>query len=127
MKMMKKVLAVALVVAIVAALCICLTACNDKERVVDLKAIAKEDIKIGLITLHDESSTYDKNFIDAMYEAVDNLGLNKDTQLIIKKNIPEGNECYNAAVDLVENGCNVIFADSFGHEQYLMQAAWEYP
>ena len=127
MKMMKKVLAVALVVAIVAALCICLTACNDKERVVDLKAIAKEDIKIGLITLHDENSTYDKNFIDAMYEAVANLGLNKDTQLIISRNIPEGNECYNAAVDLVENGCNVIFADSFGHEQYLMQAAWEYP
>ncbi len=126
MKKLNKVLAVVLVLAVAAALCVALTACQKDERVVDLKAIAKEDIKIGLICLHDESSTYDKNFIDAMNLAVAELGL-KESQLVMKKNIKEGPECYNAAVELVEEGCNIIFADSFGHEQYMMQAAWEFP
>lgn len=125
--MKKKVLAIVICLALVAALAVGLVACNnEEERVVNLQAIAKEDIKVGLICLHDEQSTYDKNFIDAMYEAVDSLGLNRN-QLIIKKGVPEKEECYNEAVDLVELGCNIIFADSFGHESFLMRAAYEYP
>lgn len=124
--MKKKILALVLAIAMIAALCVGLAACDNGKRVVDLKKIDKADVKIGLICLHDESSTYDKNFIDAMYEAVDNLGL-KRSQLVIKKNIEESEKCYNAAVDLVEAGCNIIFADSFGHEDYIMRAAWENP
>ena len=111
----------------VTALVVTLVACNEEERVVNLQAISKENIKIGLICLHDDKSTYDKNFIDAMYKAVENLGLDKEKQLVIKTNVKENQECYDAAVDLVEQGCNVIFADSFGHEDYIMKAAWEYP
>ncbi len=92
----------------------------------ELQAIAKEDLKIGLICLHDEQSTYDANFINAMREAVENLGL-KEYQLIIKIGIPETEQCYDAAVELVEQGCNVIFADSYGHEDYIIRAAKEYP
>lgn len=125
--MKKKLLALLLVVALVAALAVGLVACNDGNNGESLQAIAKEDIKIGLICLHDANSTYDANFINAMYEAVDNLGLNKDTQLVIKTGIPESEQCYNTAVELVEQGCNIIFADSFGHEDHIIRAAEEYP
>ncbi len=124
--MKKKVLALVLCLALVTALVIGLVACNpEEERVVNLQPIAKDDIKIGLICLHDENSTYDKNFIDAMKEAVKELGL-RDDQLVIKRGIPETEKCYNTAVELVEQGCNIICADSFGHEDHMMRAAEEY-
>ena len=83
-------------------------------------------VKVGFITLHDENSTYDKNFINAAEEAIANLGLT-DADYILKTNVPEGQECYEAAVDMVDKGCNIIFADSFGHEPFMIQAAQEYP
>ncbi len=88
--------------------------------------IAKEDMKIGLICLHDENMGYDANFIDSMKAALANLGLD-ESQLTIKTNIPENQEAYDAAVDLAESGCQYIFADSFGHEDYMILAASEYP
>ena len=93
-------------------------------------AAAKKDlaevlplVKVGFIFLHDENSTYDKNFIDAAKEACESLGV----QLVLRTNIPEGQECYNAAAELVDDGCNIIFADSFGHEDFLIQAARKFP
>ena len=87
---------------------------------------ADKDFKIGLICLHDENSTYDLNFINSLEVAKKNLGLSDD-QILIKKNIPESNECKEAAADLADHGCDIIFADSFGHEPYLLEAAAEYP
>ncbi len=84
------------------------------------------DIKVGFIFLHDENSTYDKNFIDAANAAQQALGLSND-QVLFRTNIPEGQECYDAAAELVEAGCDVIFADSFGHEGFMLQAAQEFP
>lgn len=84
------------------------------------------DVKVGFIFLHDENSTYDKNFMDAATEAKKALGLS-DAQVVFKTNIPEGNECYEAAADLADQGCNIVFADSFGHEPYLLKAAKEFP
>ena len=84
------------------------------------------DVKLGVILLHDENSTYDLNFINGVNEAVAALGLTED-QVIMKRNIPESNECYDAALDLVDEGCTLIFANSFGHETYLLQAAKECP
>ena len=86
----------------------------------------KADFKIGFICLHDEKSTYDKNFLDAAEAAIAALGLTKD-QYIIKTNVPEGNECYEAAADLVDQGCKVIFANSFGHEDFMLKAAKAFP
>ena len=80
-------------------------------------------VKAGFICLHDENSTYDKNFIDAAVAACEELGI----EYLIKKNIPEGQECYEAACELADAGCNFIFADSFGHEDYMIEAAKEYP
>ena len=83
------------------------------------------DVKIGFIFLHDENSTYDLNFINAAKAAVKNLGLTDD-QVIMKTNIPESNEAYEAAADLADSGCDIVFADSFGHEDFIIQAAKEY-
>ena len=79
-------------------------------------------IKVGFIFLHDETSTYDLNFMNAAFQACENTGVD----YIIKTNIPEGQECYDAAAELVDAGCTHVFADSFGHEPYMIQAAKEF-
>ena len=84
---------------------------------------ALSTVKVGFIYLHDEQSTYDLNFLNAAKEACEKLGV----EYINKTGIPEGNECYEAAAELVDSGCNIIFADSFGHEDYMVQAAKDYP
>ncbi len=89
-------------------------------------AVNDSDFKVGFIFLHDENSTYDKNFMDAARAAQAALGLT-DEQVIFKVNIPESNACYDAAAELVDAGCDLIFADSFGHEQFMLQAAQEFP
>ena len=109
------------IVALVLALVLCLTAAASLA-----DGIAKEDIKLGIITLHDEQSTYDKNFIDSAKKAAANLGLAEE-QVIIVSGIPESDECRQKALDLVDEGCNIIFADSFGHEDFLIEAAKEFP
>ncbi len=111
---MKKIFAVVLALV----LCLSVFACTASADV--------SNVKLGVILLHDEDSTYDLNFINGIYEAVEALGLTED-QLIIKRNIPESNECYEAALDLVDEGCTIIFADSFGHETFMLQAAKECP
>ena len=88
---------------------------------------AGSPVKVGLICLHDNQSTYDKNFIDALGEAKKDLGDRIDGDPIIKTGIPEDQECFNAAKDLVKQGCNVIFADSFGHEEFMLKAAQKWP
>ena len=121
--MKKKVLALLLVVALVAALAITFVACDPADDTTDGRYA---DIKFGMICLHDENSTYDKNFIDAMYEAADALGLSEE-QVIIVTGIPESDECYQKACELAEEGCDIIFANSFGHEDYMIKAAKKYP
>ncbi|MGN0171599.1 MAG: BMP family ABC transporter substrate-binding protein [Acutalibacteraceae bacterium] len=80
-------------------------------------------VKVGFIYLHDENSTYDLNFINAAKAACEEMGV----EYIGKTGIDETNACYEAACDLVDQGCNIVFADSFGHEQFLLQAAQQYP
>lgn len=83
----------------------------------------KLGIKVGFICLHDENSTYDLNFINGAKEACEKLGV----EYVIKTNVPEGQECQDTACDLADAGCKYVFADSFGHEDYLIEAAKEYP
>lgn len=122
---MKKFLAMLL--ALVMALS--LVACGEKKDPAgdDTNTPAEgSKVKVGFITLHDENSTYDLNFINAAKKAIENLGLTED-DYILKTNVPEGQECYETAMDMVDNGCNIIFADSFGHEPYMIDAAKENP
>ena len=111
---MKRITALLLSLLMVISLCACGDANNAK---------ASSGLKAGFIFLHDENSTYDLNFINAAKEACNALGV----ESVMKTNVPEGQECYDAAVDLADRGCNFIFADSFGHEDYIIQAAKEFP
>ena len=113
--MKKKVLSLVLALMMIFAFSATLTGCGSDS--------GSSVFKVGFICLHDENSTYDKNFIDAANAACDSLGV----EAVIKTNIPEGQECYDAAAELVDAGCDIIFADSFGHEDFMIQAAKDFP
>lgn len=88
--------------------------------------IAKEDLKIGFIYIGDENEGYTAAHYAGAMEMKETLGLS-DNQLIIKWNVPEDETCYDAAVDLADQGCQLIFGNSFGFESYMLQAAEEFP
>ena len=123
---MKKFLA--LIIALVMALS--LVACGEQKQPDDTDGPddgqQTATVKVGFITLHDENSTYDLNFINAAKEAIANLGLT-DADYILKTNVGENEQCAEVAADLVDAGCNIIFADSFGHEPYMIEVAKENP
>ena len=135
---MKKIVALLMALCMVFALCACgqsaapaateapAADAADAADAPAADATAASDLKVGFIFLHDENSTYDLNFMNGAKEACANLGLSDD-QVIFRTNIPEGQECYDAAAELADAGCNVIFADSFGHEDFMIQAAKEFP
>ena len=113
---MKKILAILLAAVLV----VCtFAACGGSKT--DNGDDAKK-LKVGFIFLHDENSTYDNNFMTGAEEACKKMGV----EILKKTNIPESNACYDAAADLVDKGCTVIFADSFGHEDYMIKAAKEF-
>ena len=87
-------------------------------------AVAEENVKVGFIFLHDENSTYDLNFINGAKEACEEAGV----EYVLITNIDEGQQCYDTAAELVEDeGCDIVFADSFGHQSFMLQAAKDYP
>ena len=115
-----KLLRIILATGMLSGMAVATTGCS----VTDKPYEAGTPVKVGLICLHDTQSTYDKNFIDAMECAVKDLGEEKVMgEAIIKTNVPESIKAYDAAKDLVKQGCNVIFADSFGHEEFMLRAA----
>ena len=123
---MKKFLAMLLALVMALSLVACGEKKDDTQGNGDGDATAAK-VKVGFITLHDENSTYDKNFIDAAKEACANLGLVENEDYFIKTNVGETEQCAEVAADLVDAGCNIIFADSFGHEPYMIQVAKENP
>ena len=135
--MFKKILSLVLVLSMIGALALAFTSCGDEvvsdmtEAPLAAVELAKdftvpEDFKIGVICLHDEASTYDLNFINGVEKIKSVLGLS-DSQVIYKKNIPESALCTEAADDLVDQGCKIVFANSFGHESYLLASAKKHP
>ena len=118
---MKKFLA--LILALVMALALVACGGNKTDEPEKPDEPPAESFKVGFITLHDENSTYDLNFINAAKAACEKLGV----EYVLKTNVPEGQECYETAADMADSGCKVVFADSFGHEDYMIQAAKEYP
>ena len=114
--MSKKILSLVLAIVMLVGAALTFGSCGNE----------KKAIKAALICLHGDSSTYDKNFIDAFKQACANKGLTEEDYTIIT-DIPEGTECYDKAADFADNGYDVVFADSFGHEAYMIQAAKEFP
>ena len=125
MKKLKKLVAVIMAAAMMLTLVACGSSTDGaKEGATTAKEeVAASDLKVGFIFLHDENSTYDLNFINAAKEACEAAGV----EYVLKTNIPEGQECYDAACELADAGCGIVFADSFGHEDYLIEAAKEFP
>ena len=125
---MKKFFALLLSLTMVLALTACGSKSEDTTNSDDANTEASgetpdaSDFKVGFITLHDENSTYDLNFINAAKAACEKLGV----EYTLITNVPEGQECYDKAAELADAGCNIIFADSFGHEDYMIQAAKEF-
>ena len=115
---MKKILSLFLVAVMLFGCCAMFASCGGGKD--------PGEVKAALIALHGTSSTYDKNFIEAFEKACQNKGLLADNYTIIT-DIPEGTECYDAAADFADDGYDVIFADSFGHEEYMLKAAKEFP
>lgn len=134
---MKKVFSVLLVLSLVLGLA---TGCssstkdtgNDAASTAPTKAGGSESdgtaagIKVGIIYIGDENEGYTAAHMAGISQMMETLGLSKD-QVIEKTNIGEDESAYDAIVDLAEQGCNIIFANSFGQEDYMIQAATEFP
>ena len=136
---MKKVIALLTTLAMAITMSVALTGCNEEKKellgmsesplaapTLEVDYTVPEDFKIGFICLHDENSTYDKNFLNAVDAIQEAAGLT-DEQVIVKVNVGEDDSCYNAAKDLATQGCDIIFANSFGHESFMIKAAKEFP
>jgi len=90
--------------------------------------LTKDNIKIGFVHISDESDMgYTYNHELGTKYMVETLGLDYNTQIINKFNIPETDACASALRELAEAGCNIIFATSFGHGDYVSMVAVEYP
>lgn len=99
---------------------------GENTETTETAGIAASDIKVGFIFIGDENEGYTYAHYMGAKEMQEALGLS-DEQVIYKWNIPEDEACYDAAVDLAEQDCDIIFATSFGFEDFILQAAEEYP
>ncbi len=133
---MKKIIALLMVALMLLSFAACGKAGDDASDglsetpidAVELKADFEvpDDFKIGFIFLHDEKSTYDLNFMNGVAEVKEILGLSDD-QVLMRYPIDESSECTDAAEYLAEQGCSIVFADSFGHEPFISEVAAKYP
>ena len=85
-----------------------------------------EELKVGFIFIGDENEGYTANHYNGAKEMAAALGLS-ESQLLIKWVVPENEECEDAAYDLADQGCQIIFGNSFGFESYMINVAKEYP
>ena len=127
---MKKFLAMLLALT----MALSLAACGEKKEEAPAETPAEtpaeestvSDVKIGLICVHDINSGYDAAHIEGLQTACKELGI-PESQIVMKYNIPEDETCQDTAVDLAEQGCTIIFSDSYGHQMHMQAAAEEYP
>ena len=90
------------------------------------EGIPADEITVGYIYIGDENEAYTAAHYEGAKAMAEALGLSED-QIIIKWNTAETEACYDAAIDLAEAGCDIIFGNSFNFESYMIEAAREYP
>lgn len=89
--------------------------------------IDKKDLKIGFVHYSDPSDQgYTYNHDKATWKMAEELGIDK-SQIINKYNVPDTAQAATAFRELAEDGCQIIFSTSHGHEDYLLEVAFEYP
>jgi basic membrane protein A len=115
---MKKLLSLLLIACLVLAM----AACGSPGG-----KVSKDKLKIGFIHISDPSDMgYTYNHDLGTWKMVEDLGLSKD-QIINKYNIGEDEGCATAIDELIEAGCQIIFATSFGHGDWMKEAAAAHP
>ena len=125
---MKKVLALLLTLAMAA----CMFACQGSDAgktEAPAAGDAAKTIKVGMVSIGDENDQgYSYNFMRGTEKAKEALaaeGIN--VEWIVKFNIGESDACTDACVELAEEGCDLIICNSFGHEDFMLKAAPDYP
>ncbi|MDY5349863.1 MAG: BMP family ABC transporter substrate-binding protein [Candidatus Ventricola sp.] len=107
---MKKLIALMLAAVLMLAACVALA----------------DDLKVGVILVGDETEGYTLAHMNGIKAAAEALGLT-DSQIVWKYKVPEDQSCYDSAMDLVGQGCNLIISNSYGHQTYMALAAEEVP
>ena len=105
---MKKLIALMLAAVLMLAACVALA----------------DDLKVGVILVGDETEGYTLAHMNGIKAAAEVLGLT-DSQIVWKYKVPEDQSCYDSAMDLVGQGCNLIISNSYGHQDFMAQAAEE--
>ena len=96
----------------------------------DASNVDTSDFKVGAIYINsrDDTAGYTYAHHHGITTAMEELGLDPETQLAIVDNIAEEYDAVAAAADtLVGEGCSIIFGISFGYMQALADKAEEYP
>ena len=91
---------------------------------------ADSEFKVGAIYINKKSDTagYTYAHHKGITKAMEELGLDVDTQLVIVDEVQENYDEVSAAVDnLVGEGCDIIFGISFGYLDAMNDKAAEYP
>ena len=89
-------------------------------------ADADPDFKVGVILVGDETEGYTKAHMDGISAAAEELGMDP-SQIVWKYKVGEDSTCYDSAIDLVGQGCDVVISNSYGHQTYMVSAAMDYP
>ncbi len=127
---MRKTLSMFLVTALIVSLCGCSSADSNGKAASGGKGVAKEDIKVGVIHISDPAEgsgytyTHDQGIVGMQKE----LGLSDD-QIVRKNNVNDGDATAieNAMRECIEEGCQIIFATSWGYMDTCEALAAEYP
>lgn len=85
------------------------------------------DFKAGFVLVGDENEGYTYAHIVGIEKAMGELGLDKSANAVWKYSVPEDESCYDAIVDCIDQGCQVVFTNSYGHQSFAQQAAEEHP
>ena len=89
--------------------------------------VSGSDVKVGVVLVGDENEGYTYAHILGIQEAVANLGLNEADNIVWKYTVKEDETCYDAIVDCIDQGCTLVFTNSYGHQSFAKQVAEEYP
>ena len=130
---MKKIIALLMAMVLVLGLAACggsAEAPKTDAPAAEAPAANAADFKVGAIYINSKNDTAGYTFAhhNGIVTAMNALGLDTATQLVIVDEVPEDKEQVLAAVDtLVGEGANIIFGISFGYIDAMEEAAAEYP
>lgn len=111
---------------VAAAACLCallaVTGCSKKDAA-KAGALTKDNLKVGFVyigSINDEGYTqaHDKGRLALEAEGI---------KTAYVENVAENADCEKAIRDLIDQGCNVIYATSFGFMDWTIKVAADYP